>query len=196
MIAHSFGNGKARGAKNPMKIYTRTGDDGTTALFAGGRVSKAHLRVEAYGTVDELNAALGVVRAQRPASDPWLAQIQHQLFVLGADLATPQSAAASRTIRMDGDTVAWLEGLIDEMTAALPPLTHFILPGGCPAAAHLHIARTVCRRAERLAVALAEHEPPGDYVVPYLNRLSDFLFTLARWENAQASMPDVIWTSE
>jgi cob(I)alamin adenosyltransferase len=178
-----------------MKIYTRTGDDGTTGLFAGGRVSKAHLRVDAYGTVDELNAVLGVVRAQRPAGDAWLAQIQRQLFVLGADLATPQEASASSAVRMDADAVAWLEARIDELTAALPPLTHFILPGGCPAAAHTHIARTVCRRAERLAVALAEHEPLGNQVVPYLNRLSDFLFTLARWENAQAGVPDVIWTS-
>lgn len=178
-----------------MKIYTRTGDDGTTALFAGGRVSKAHLRVEAYGTVDELNAVLGVVRTLRPAGDAYLAQIQRQLFVLGADLATPQAAAPSRVVRMDAAAVAWLEELIDELTAALPPLTHFILPGGCPAAAHVHIARTVCRRAERLAVALAEHEPLGEQVIPYLNRLSDFLFTLARWENAQAGVPDVIWTS-
>ncbi|MGQ9888102.1 MAG: cob(I)yrinic acid a,c-diamide adenosyltransferase [Aggregatilineales bacterium] len=179
-----------------MKIYTRTGDDGTTVLFAGGRVSKAHLRVEAYGTVDELNAVLGAARALQPAGDAWLAQVQRQLFVLGADLATPQSATAGRLVRVDAAAVAWLEARIDELTAVLPPLTHFILPGGCPAAAHVHVACTVCRRAERLVVALAEREPLGEQVIPYLNRLSDFLFTLARWENARAGVPDIIWTSE
>jgi cob(I)alamin adenosyltransferase len=176
-----------------MKIYTRTGDDGTTALFAGGRVSKTHLRVEAYGTVDELNAVLGAARSLRPAGDAWLGQIQHQLFTLGADLATPQAATSSSVVRLDAAPVAWLEGLIDELTAALPPLTQFILPGGCPAAAQLHVARTVCRRAERLVVALAEHEPVSVHVVPYLNRLSDYLFTLARWENAQSGVSDVTW---
>lgn len=195
MIAHPFVIGKARGAKKRMKIYTRTGDDGTTALFAGGRVSKTDLRVETYGTVDELNAALGLARAQQPAGDAWLAQMQRQLFTLGADLATPLDARSSYIVRLDAAAVAWLEAVIDEATAALPPLTHFILPAGCPAAAHLHLARTVCRRAERLAVALAAQEPVSAQVVPYLNRLSDCLFTLARWENAQAGVPDDIWTS-
>lgn len=179
-----------------MKIYTRTGDDGTTALFAGGRVSKAHLRVEAYGTVDELNAALGAARTLHPAGDAYLVQVQRQLFVLGADLATPQSAAVRRIMRVNEAMVTWLEELIDQLTADLPPLTHFILPGGCPAAAQIHIARTVCRRAERLVVALAQDEPLNEHVIPYLNRLSDFLFTLARWENAQAGVPDVIWTGD
>jgi len=195
MIAHPFVIGKARGAKKRMKIYTRTGDDGTTALFAGGRVSKTDLRVETYGTVDELNAALGLARAQQPAGDAWLAQMQRQLFTLGADLATPLDARSSHIVRLDAAAVDWLEAVIDEATAALPPLTHFILPAGCPAAAHLHLARTVCRRAERLAVALAAQEPVSAQVVPYLNRLSDLLFTLARWENAQAGVPDDIWTS-
>ncbi len=195
MIAHPFVTDKPGGAKKRMKIYTRTGDDGTTALFAGGRVSKTALRVEAYGTVDELNAALGLARAQRPAGDAWLAQIQRQLFVLGADLATPLDAASRHIVRLDPAAVTWLENVIDEATAALPPLLHFILPGGSAAAAHLHLARTTCRRAERLTVALAAREPVSAQVVPYLNRLSDCLFTLARWENVQAGVPDDIWTS-
>lgn len=177
-----------------MKIYTKTGDDGSTALFAGGRVPKTHLRVEAYGTVDELNAALGLVRAHKPYSDDWLAQIQRQLFHLGADLATPQDAKSDWVVRVDAAQVAWLEGIIDQMTAELPPLTSFILPGGTLAAAHLHVARTVCRRAERLAVALAAHEAIGDHVLPYLNRLSDALFTLARWENMKAGAAEVTWS--
>jgi cob(I)alamin adenosyltransferase len=182
-----------------MKIYTKTGDDGTTSLFSGGRVSKTHLRVEAYGTVDELNSILGVVRAQEPQAqtDEWLAQIQRQLFNLGADLATPLDAKAKSdwVVRMDADTVLWLENLIDEMTGQLPELKHFILPGGSPAAAQLHVARTVCRRAERIVVALQEQEAVGEQVLNYLNRLSDFLFTLARWENMQAGETEDIWGS-
>jgi cob(I)alamin adenosyltransferase len=177
-----------------MKIYTRTGDDGTTALFSGGRVAKTHLRVEAYGTVDELNAVLGVVRTQQPHSDHWLEQIQRQLFHLGADLATPLDAKSDWVVRIDVGAAQWLEQIIDQMTADLPALTSFILPGGTPTAAHLHIARTVCRRAERLAVALAAHESIGEYVVPYLNRLSDALFTLARWENLKAGVAEPTWS--
>jgi cob(I)alamin adenosyltransferase len=181
-----------------MKIYTKTGDDGTTSLFSGGRVSKTHLRVEAYGTVDELNSIVGVARAQQPQTqtDTWLAQIQRQLLHLGADLATPLDAKAKSdwVVRMDADTVLWLENLIDEMTAQLPELKHFILPGGSPAAAQLHVARTVCRRAERIVVALQEQEAVGEQVLNYLNRLSDFLFTLARWENMQAGRQEDVWT--
>ncbi|HLV34688.1 MAG TPA: cob(I)yrinic acid a,c-diamide adenosyltransferase [Spirillospora sp.] len=177
-----------------MKIYTKTGDDGSTALFAGGRVPKTHLRVETYGTVDELNAVLGLVRAHKPDSDDWLAQIQRQLFHLGADLATPQDAKSDWVVRVDAAQVAWLEEIIDHMTAELPPLTSFILPGGTLAAAQLHVARTVCRRAERLAVALAAHEAIGDHVLPYLNRLSDALFMLARWENVKAGAAEVTWS--
>lgn len=178
-----------------MKIYTKTGDDGTTSLFSGGRVPKTHLRVEAYGTVDELNSALGMARALQPSQqvDGWLAQAQRQLFHLGADLATPLDAKSAWVVRMDADTVVWLEARIDEMTAALPALTSFILPGGSPPAAQLHIARTICRRAERLVVALLEHDAVGDHVLPYLNRLSDFLFTLARYDNMQAGVPEDKW---
>lgn len=180
-----------------MKIYTKTGDDGTTSLFSGGRVPKTHLRVEAYGTVDELNSVLGAARAQHPTAqtDEWLARVQRQLFRLGADLATPPDAKAGWVVRMDAAPVLWLEARIDEMTAALPALKNFILPGGSPSAAMIHIARTVCRRAERIVVALQEYEPVGEHVLPYLNRLGDFLFVLARWENHQAGVPDVTWTA-
>lgn len=178
-----------------MKIYTKTGDDGTTSLFSGGRVSKTHLRVEAYGTVDELNSILGAARAHKPQAqtDAWLAQVQRQLFHLGADLATPLDAKSDWVVRMDAATVTWLENTIDEMTAQLPELKYFILPGGTLAAAQLHVGRTVCRRAERIVVALQEHEPVGEQVLNYLNRLSDFLFTLARWENMQAGVPEDTW---
>ncbi len=179
-----------------MKIYTKTGDDGTTSLFSGGRVPKTHLRVEAYGTVDELNSVIGVARAHQPhpQTDEWLAQVQRQLFNLGADLATPLDAKADWITRMDADTVTWLETAIDQMTAELPALTSFILPGGSLAAAQLHVARTVCRRAERIVVALQSHEPLGDHVLLYLNRLSDFLFTLARWENLKAGISEHTWS--
>jgi cob(I)alamin adenosyltransferase len=179
-----------------MKIYTKTGDNGTTSLFSGGRVPKNHLRVEAYGTVDELNSTLGVVRAHEPhaSTDDWLHTIQGHLFHLGADLATPLDSKADWVVRMDADKVNWLEGRIDEMTAQLPELRSFILPGGAITAAHLHVARTVCRRAERLVVALQAHEPVGELVGVYLNRLSDFLFTLARWENMQRGVGDERWS--
>lgn len=180
-----------------MKIYTKTGDDGTTSLFSGGRVSKAHLRVEAYGTVDELNSVLGVARAHQPhhTTDEWLSRIQSQLFNLGADLATPLDSKTEWVVRMDADTVLALEQGIDELTGELPELKNFILPGGSLAAAQVHVARTVCRRAERITVLLQEHEPLGEHVVRYLNRLSDFLFTLARWENMQAGILENKWTA-
>lgn len=179
-----------------MKIYTRTGDDGSTALFAGGRVSKHHLRVECYGTVDELNSALGLARALQPLAptDGRLHTVQRQLFNLGADLATPLDAPTNYIVRVPAEDVAWLEAEIDAMTAELPELRAFILPGGTPAAAQIHVARTICRRAERLATALAEHEALNPQAVPYLNRLSDFLFTLARWENHQSGVEDERWT--
>lgn len=179
-----------------MKIYTRTGDDGTTSLFSGGRVSKHHLRVEAYGTVDELNSAIGLARALQPHphTAAWLETVQNHLFHLGADLSTPLDAKAEWVVRMDADKIAWLEETVDRLTADLPALKHFILPGGAPAAAQIHVARTVCRRAERLAVALQEQVELGPHVIVYLNRLSDFLFTLARWENLQAGIPEEQWS--
>ena len=179
-----------------MKIYTRTGDSGDTALFAGGRVPKHHLRVEAYGTIDELNAALGVARAERPSRQvaAWLESAQNQLFHLGADLATPLSAKSSHVTRIAQDDIAWLEASVDSMDAALPPLRNFILPGGSRCAAQLHVARTVCRRAERIIAALSAEEDIGDSALAYVNRLSDWLFTLARYENMQAGESETKWS--
>src|SRR5690606_32204889 len=143
-----------------MKIYTRTGDDGTTMLFGGPRVPKYHLRVEAYGTVDELNSALGLARAlgPQPEADAWLRDIQTHLFYIGADLATPADAKTTHVVRLDRDAVAWLERAIDRIDGELPPLKQFILPGGSTVAAQVHVARTICRRAERLTAYLASSE--------------------------------------
>lgn len=178
-----------------MKIYTKTGDSGETSLFAGGRVPKSHLRVEAYGTTDELNSLLGVVRTYAlPAlAQTWLERIQNELFTVGADLATPMDAKADWLVRLTDAPITLLEHNIDQMDADLPALKNFILPGGTPAAAHTHTARTVCRRAERVCVALAAHEAINPLVITYLNRLSDFLFVLARWLNLQAGESETKW---
>ena len=179
-----------------MKIYTKTGDAGETALFSGGRVPKTHLRVEAYGTVDELNSLLGIVRAAELSqrADNWLSDVQRQLFCLGTDLATPRDAKAEWITRIGAEDIQWLEDTIDKMTSELEPLKNFILPGGTPAAATLQYARAVCRRAERLTVGLTHQEDIGDYIVAYLNRLSDWLFTLARYENMRAGEAETKWT--
>ena len=179
-----------------MKIYTKTGDGGTTALFAGGRVPKHHLRVEAYGTIDELNSLLGVVRAQHPSqkTDAWLETVQNQLFHLGADLATPHSAKSNRVTRISKDEISWLEASINQMTDQLPPLRNFVLPGGSPAGAQLQVARAVCRRAERIMTALDESAEIGPDALAYVNRLSDWLFTLARYENMQAGESETKWS--
>lgn len=178
-----------------VKIYTRTGDGGQTGLFGGQRVAKDALRVHAYGTADECNAAVGLARAAGldPELDATLAQVQSQLFVVGADLATPGESASIP--RVGEAEVAFLEAAIDALEEGLAPLRQFILPGGTPAAAHLHMARTVCRRAERWAVSLAHEAPLGPHVLVYLNRLSDFLFVAARAANARANTPDVPWVS-
>lgn len=180
-----------------MKIYTKTGDGGDTSLFSGGRVKKDNLRVEAYGTVDELNALLGVARAHGPSlqTDRWLETVQNQLFHLGADLATPRDAASQHVVRMDADTIAYLESSIDRMSDDLEPLKQFILPGGCLVSAQLQVARTVCRRAERVTVALMEQADVGDLPQVYLNRLSDWLFVLARWENKISSVSESKWAA-
>ncbi|NTU82654.1 MAG: cob(I)yrinic acid a,c-diamide adenosyltransferase [Chloroflexales bacterium] len=178
-----------------MKIYTRTGDTGETGLFGGQRVPKDSLRVHAYGTADECNAAVGLARAAGldAALDALLAQVQSQLFVVGADLATP---GESVNIPRVGETeVTFLERAIDHLESGLEPLRQFILPAGAPAAAHLHLARTVCRRAERWAVSLAQAEPVSPTVLTYLNRLSDFLFVAARAANALSGASDVPWVS-
>ncbi len=179
-----------------MKIYTKQGDAGQTTLSDGRRVRKDDLRVETYGTVDELNALLGLAAAHCPhaALREVLAALQHQLFNLGADLATPPDAPGGAKVpRIDAAAIAFLERQIDLAAAQLPPLKHFVLPGGCTLAAHLHVARTVCRRAERRLITLMAQESLGPDVLIYLNRLSDLLFTLARLANQLAATPDVAW---
>lgn len=180
-----------------MKIYTRRGDAGDTDLFGGPRVGKDEARVEAYGAVDELNAALGVARAASGHEDLRTlgAQIQSVLFDLGACLATPDPERRARSgISGPGPAeVEALEAQIDRFEAELAPLRSFILPGGTPAAAAFHVARTVCRRAERRAVALHRVETLEASLLRYLNRLSDLLFVLARLENARAGVGDVAW---
>ncbi|MEX2093351.1 MAG: cob(I)yrinic acid a,c-diamide adenosyltransferase [Pirellulales bacterium] len=184
------------------RIYTRTGDSGETGLFGGGRVRKDDLRVAAYGTVDELNAVLGVARCALAVAGPKLTEIdqfvvrvQHQLFNLGAELATPQPAAHGTNLITDAD-IAWLEQAIDGWEQSLAPLRTFILPGGSPATAYLHWARTVCRRAERLVVELAASEPIRGEVSRYVNRLSDALFVAARAANQLMGVPDVHWKQQ
>ncbi len=178
-----------------MKIYTRTGDAGNTVLFGGRRVSKHHIRLEAYGTVDELNALLGLAESLGPHPDVAAAirRLQHELFALGADLATPLDIEHHRVRRIQAGDVARLESDIDAWQEILPSLQTFILPGGNPPAAVLHTARTVCRRAERAAVALADQEPINKTALRYLNRLSDWLFVLARLQNHQQGMSDIPW---
>ncbi len=160
-------------------MYTRTGDQGTTQLGNGERVPKSHLRIEAVGTVDELNAIVGLVRAflQDPNLDQRLEQLQHELFLLGADLITPEG---HRAPRMEAHHVSALEQDMDTWNARLEPLREFILPTGSPAVAFLHLARTVCRRLERVLTRLLEQEPLGPHVLPYVNRLSDWMFVLSR----------------
>ena len=179
------------------KIYTRTGDDGTTALGSGERRPKYDLRIEAFGTVDETNAALGVVRlhlAEAPQLDAMLAAVQNDLFDLGADLAVPQRDGRAERLRVLASQVERLERDIDILNAPLADLTSFVLPGGTPAAAHLHVARTVCRRAERIMVELAARpdEPVSDAAIGYMNRLSDLLFVASRSQNGNGA-GDVLW---
>ncbi|QYE35310.1 MULTISPECIES: cob(I)yrinic acid a,c-diamide adenosyltransferase [Sphingosinicellaceae] len=175
-------------------IYTRTGDDGSTGLADGSRRAKDDARVAAYGTVDEANSVIGIVRLAADAeTDAMLARIQNDLFDVGADLATPGDdfAADSKSLRATASQVDRLEAEIDAMNATLAPLSSFILPGGTAAAAHLHLARTVVRRAERLAVTAALVEVINPTAIRYLNRLSDHLFVLARVTNR--STGDVLW---
>lgn len=183
------------GGKSPgPRIYTRTGDGGETGLIGGHRVPKDHPRVEAYGAVDELNAHLGTVRAQMDEAqlDALLSRIQHRLFDLGAELATPGGVTKGSSAIDDTD-VADLERAIDMHQTTLTPLREFILPGGALVASTLHVARTVCRRAERRLVALARDEPVRGELLRYLNRLSDLLFVLARVANQRADRADVTW---
>ncbi len=185
-----------------MKIYTKTGDKGTTALFGGTRVAKHHIRIESYGTVDELNSHIGLIRDQEidARSKEILIHIQDRLFTLGSILATDPE----KTILKSGkerlnipkiieDDILLLEKEMDFMNESLPPMTHFVLPGGHTTVSHCHIARCVCRRAERLATLLNEQEPTDEQVLKYLNRLSDYLFVLARKLTYQLQAEEILW---
>lgn len=181
-----------------MKIYTRTGDTGETALFGGGRVRKDHPRTSAYGDVDELNSAIGVARAAAPTEmfDDLLDGVQRDLFAIGGRLATPEPEKVAKAIAkavLPPARVASLERVMDEAEGELPPLRAFVIPGGTPKAAAFHLARTVCRRAERGVVRLAREEEVPAEILVYLNRLSDLLFTLARLANHRAGAGDATW---
>lgn len=181
-----------------MKIYTRTGDKGMTGLFGGDRVTKSHHRLMAYGALDELNSLVGLLRlhvSEKAAVQEALQRVQHDLFVLGAILATPGSHVAKLEKKMTTPTwkVPDMEADIDRLTKLAPPMKHFVLPGGTLPSAYAHLARTVCRRAERDAVLLGNEESIPPEVLIYINRLSDWLFALSRAENALAGVADVEW---
>lgn len=179
-----------------MKIYTKTGDAGDTGLFGGGRVPKDHPRVAAYGQVDELNAAIGFGASLEPPAweGPLLERIQRDLFTMGARLATPDPGKLKTPPEPIGETrITALEQAIDRLEGGLAPLQQFILPGGTPKAAALHLARTACRRAERAVVTLSRESDVPREIGIYLNRLSDLLFVLARAANAAAGHPDIVW---
>jgi len=180
-----------------MKIYTKKGDSGDTSLFGGQRVSKSTERIEAYGTVDELNSYVGLATSYdlSEKGTDLLRTVQELLFTLGADLATPPSSEA-RIARIAEKDIRFLEDAIDDMEENLQPLKNFILPGGSQPGATLHVARTVCRRAERAAVACQETDDISDACIKFLNRLSDFLFVIARYENKQAGVREETWKPE
>lgn len=182
------------------RVYTKGGDGGETSLIGGERVSKAAPRIESYGTVDELNATLGLVRTALEQSAagatllPIVARVQQELFNLGAELATPDAERRARTPAVEERHVLALEVDIDRLNEDLPELTSFVLPGGGAASAHFHLSRTVCRRAERLVVALADSgESVGAHAVEYLNRLSDALFVFGRWASHTEGVPEHLW---
>lgn len=188
-----------------MKIYTKTGDKGTTALFGGTRVPKHHIRIESYGTVDELNSFIGLIRDQQidPRSKEILVHIQNKLFTVGAILATDPEKATLKNgkdrlniPKIDEAEIALLETEMDAMNDALPPMTHFVLPGGHPTVSYCHIARCVCRRAERFATLLHAEEPTDERVLMYLNRLSDYLFVLARKLTLDLKADEIQWIPE
>lgn len=180
-----------------MKIYTKTGDTGDTGLYGGRRISKDTKRVEAYGTIDELNACIGFAASQIQDSETRsiLARIQNELFDLGADLATPNEHPKAEGLRITSDLTASLEHLIDRFQEILPPMTHFILPGGSKSGAALHLARTVCRRGERCVVSLSKTDSINPETLRYLNRLSDLLFVLARLVNHRSGTNEPFWRS-
>ncbi|MGB1284414.1 MAG: cob(I)yrinic acid a,c-diamide adenosyltransferase [Polaribacter sp.] len=185
-----------------MKIYTKTGDTGTTALFGGTRVSKHHLRIESYGTVDELNAYIGLIKDQEIHQNVknLLLKIQNELFTIGSMLATPPEKETLKSgkerlniSKIDENSIHFLENEIDKMNEELPKMTHFILPGGHQTVSFCHIARCVCRRAERLSVALNEQEIINPAILKYLNRLSDYLFVLARKLSKDLQIKEIKW---
>ena len=178
-----------------MKIYTKTGDQGETSLFGGRRVSKADIRIDAYGTVDELNAWIGLVRDQEVNKSRMdeLVRIQNNLFVTGAMLAAEPGNTKIKIPVLAEDDIQFLESAIDTMDAILPPMRHFVLPGGHSAVSFCHVARTVCRRAERMVIALNEHEAVDTLVIRFLNRLSDYLFVLARKMSAELNITETPW---
>ncbi len=181
------------------RVYTKVGDDGKTALIGGQRVSKANARIDCYGTIDELNATLGLVRTALAASAanerllPRIARIQNELFNLGAQLATPDAERRAKSPKVSAGDVGVLENEMDELNDELPELTSFILPGGGTVSAHLHLARTVCRRAERNTVALAAEAEVDVIAIHYLNRLSDALFVFGRWASMSDGKAEPLW---
>ncbi len=198
----TFGSYQGSILNDGMKIYTKTGDKGTTALFGGTRVPKHHMRIESYGTVDELNSWLGLIRDQQidAHSQKTLTSIQDKLFTVGAILATEPKKALLKNgkerlniPKINATDVAFLETEMDQMEENLPPMTHFILPGGHTTVSYCHLARTVCRRAERMSTLLYENEPFEDSVLVYLNRLSDYLFVLARKLSKDLQATEIKW---
>ena len=178
---------------NNMKIYTKTGDDGTTGLIGNKRVKKSSPRILSYGTVDELNASIGIILSTGPEKDiqDLLVQIQNDLFVVGADLANPN--LENKSNRITSEIILFLEKEIDRLEEKLSPITYFILPGGDSVAAHIHLARAICRRAETNIVSLAENEKINNNCLVYMNRLSDLLFVLARTVNKRKEISDIAW---
>lgn len=178
-----------------MKIYTKTGDDGTTGLFGGARVPKHHIRIESYGTVDELNSYIGLVRHRKidPRAEAILGEVQDRLFTVGSILASDPSKSNLKTPDLHGSDIELLEKEMDRMNQELPEMRSFVLPGGNDTVSFCHIARCVCRRAERLVVLLNEKEPVNPLVVKYLNRLSDYLFVLSRKITQDEKLTEIPW---
>lgn len=178
-----------------MKVYTKTGDAGNTSLYGGKRVRKDNIRIDAYGTVDELNAIIGMIKAEKieKKTSDILNNVQQVLFIIGAELSTPENVKKNINNNLEESEVKFLENSIDAIEAILNPLRNFILPGGTKSSALLHFARTVCRRAERVIISLDEKEKINPHIIIYLNRFSDLLFVIARFENHAASEPEIEW---
>lgn len=180
-----------------MKIYTKTGDHGKTSLFGGKRVEKSNIRIEAYGTIDELNSILGLALSEslNKKTLEISKRIQNTLFAVGADLATPEDTVKKTKSNLNDEEIKFLEESIDELEGSLEPLTNFILPGGSKTASLFHFARTVCRRAERRIVEVSHKEKIDENIIIYVNRLSDLLFVIARFENHVSSTPEIVWNT-